>query len=56
VIEMMSDGQCGFCVRTLAGLRRMTHRSVFRLHDGCAILARFAMAAGVDTGGRAPER
>jgi hypothetical protein len=58
-MEMVSDGECGCCVRTLAGLRRMAHRNVFRLHDaydGRAVPARFAMLAGVDAARRAPER
>jgi len=52
VIDIVYDGQCGFCARALGRLRRMARRDVFRLHDandrGTA-LARFPMLAGADT-------
>ena len=53
MIGIVYDGQCGFCVRALTRLRRMARRDVFRLHDandGRAVLARFPMLAGADTG------
>jgi predicted DCC family thiol-disulfide oxidoreductase YuxK len=53
VIDIVYDGQCGFCIRALARLRRMARRDVFRLHDAndsLAVLARFPMLAGADTG------
>lgn len=52
MIDIVYDGQCGFCVRALGRLRRMARRDVFRLHDANdreAILARFPMLAGADT-------
>ena len=53
MIDIVYDGQCGFCVRALTRLRRMARRDVFRLHDandGRAVLARFPMLAGADIG------
>ena len=52
VIDIVYDGQCGFCVSALARLRRMARRDVFRLHDaneGESVRARFPMLAGADT-------
>jgi predicted DCC family thiol-disulfide oxidoreductase YuxK len=52
VIDIVYDGQCGFCVRALGRFRRMARRDVFRLHDandGAVVLARFPMLAGADT-------
>jgi predicted DCC family thiol-disulfide oxidoreductase YuxK len=52
VIDIVFDGQCGFCVRALSRLRRMARRDVFRLHDANdreAVLARFPMLASADT-------
>src|SRR6266853_3533141 len=51
VIDIVFDGQCGFCVRTLTRFRRMARRNVFRLHDANhreAVLARFPMLVGAD--------
>ncbi len=52
VIDIVYDGQCGFCVSALARLRRMARRDVFRLHDandGEGVRAQFPMLAGADT-------
>ena len=52
MIDIVYDGQCGFCARALGRLRRMARRDVFRLHDANergAVLARFPMLAGTDT-------
>ncbi len=52
MIDIVYDGQCGFCERALGHLRRMARRDVFRLHDANdrgAVLARFPMLAGADT-------
>jgi len=52
VIDIVYDGQCGFCVRALGLVRRLARRSVFRLHDandGETVLGRFPMLAGADT-------
>ena len=52
MIDIVYDGQCGFCVRALGRLRRMARRDVFRLHDANdreAVLGRFPMMAGADT-------
>ena len=52
MIDIVYDGQCGFCVRTLACLQRMARRNVFRLHDANdreAVLGRFPMMVGADT-------
>ncbi len=52
VIDIVYDGQCGFCVRALGRLRRMARRNVFRLHDANdreVVLDRFPMLAGADT-------
>jgi predicted DCC family thiol-disulfide oxidoreductase YuxK len=51
VIDVVYDGQCGFCVRALARLRWMARRDVFRLHDANdreAVLGRFPVLAGAD--------
>ena len=51
MIDIVYDGQCGFCVRALGRLRRMARRNIFRLHDATdreAVLARFPMLAGAD--------
>jgi predicted DCC family thiol-disulfide oxidoreductase YuxK len=52
VIDIVYDGQCGFCVSALDRVRRLARRSVFRFHDandGVAVLARFPVLAGADT-------
>jgi predicted DCC family thiol-disulfide oxidoreductase YuxK len=52
VIDIVYDGQCGFCVRALAHVRRMARRDVFRLHDANdreAVRNRFPALAGADT-------
>ncbi len=52
MIDIVYDGQCGFCVRALGLVRRLARRSVFRFHDANdseAVLARFPMLAGADT-------
>jgi predicted DCC family thiol-disulfide oxidoreductase YuxK len=52
VIDIVYDGQCGFCVRALDRVRRLARRSVFRFHDahdGVAVLARFPVLGGADT-------
>ena len=52
MIDIVYDGQCGFCGRALGRLRRMARSDVFRLHDANdrgAVLARFPMLAGADT-------
>ena len=52
MIDIVYDGQCGFCRRALARLRRMARRDVFRLHDASdreAVLGRFPVLAGADT-------
>jgi predicted DCC family thiol-disulfide oxidoreductase YuxK len=52
VIDIVYDGQCGFCVTALGRVRRLARRSVFRFHDandGETVLARFPMLAGADT-------
>jgi predicted DCC family thiol-disulfide oxidoreductase YuxK len=49
MIDIVFDGQCGFCVHALTRLRRMARRNVFRLHDANdreAVLARFPMLEG----------
>jgi predicted DCC family thiol-disulfide oxidoreductase YuxK len=46
VIDIVYDGQCGFCVGALDRVRRLARRSVFRFHDAnddVAVLARFAV-------------
>ena len=51
MIDIVYDGQCGFCVSALDRVRRLARRNVFRFHDandGTA-LARFPMLAGADT-------
>ena len=51
MIDIVYDGQCGFCIRALACLRRMAGRSVCRFHDAndsAAALARFPMLAAAD--------
>ena len=53
MIDIVYDGQCGFCVSALDRVRRLARRRVFRFHDsndGDAVLARFPMLAGLDTG------
>jgi predicted DCC family thiol-disulfide oxidoreductase YuxK len=52
VIDIVYDGQCGFCASALDRVRRLARRSVFRFHDandGVAVLARFPVLAGADT-------
>jgi predicted DCC family thiol-disulfide oxidoreductase YuxK len=52
VIDIVYDGQCGFCIRALVRLHRLAGRNVFRFHDAnnrAAALARFPMLAGADT-------
>ena len=52
MIDIVYDGQCGFCVRALGLVQRLARRSVFRFHDandGETVLARFPMLAGADT-------
>jgi predicted DCC family thiol-disulfide oxidoreductase YuxK len=52
VIDIVYDGQCGFCVRALDRVRRLARRSVFRFHDanvGGTVQAQFPMLAGADT-------
>jgi predicted DCC family thiol-disulfide oxidoreductase YuxK len=52
VIDILYDGQSGFCVGALDRVRRLARRSVFRFHDandGVAVLARFPVLAGADT-------
>lgn len=52
VLDIVYDGQCGFCVRALRIVRRAARRDVFRLHDANdreAVAARFPMLTGADT-------
>jgi predicted DCC family thiol-disulfide oxidoreductase YuxK len=51
VIDIVYDGQCGFCVSALDRVRRLARRNVFRFHDANdgTVLARFPMLAGADT-------
>ena len=52
ILDIIFDGQCGFCARSLAVCKRLARRPVFRLHDANspeAIAARFPMLAGADT-------
>jgi predicted DCC family thiol-disulfide oxidoreductase YuxK len=52
VIDIVYDGQCGFCVKALRLVRRLARRSAFRFHDANdseMIQARFPMLAGSDT-------
>ena len=52
MIDIVYDGQCGFCVRALRFVRRLARRNAFRFHDANdseAVLARFPMLAGADT-------
>ena len=52
MIDIVYDGQCGFCVSALDRVRRLARRSVFRFHDandGVAVLARFPVLGGADT-------
>lgn len=52
MLDIVYDGQCGFCVRALGVVRRAARRDVFRLHDANdreAIAARFPRLAGADT-------
>lgn len=51
MVDVVYDGQCGFCARSLALCARLARRPVFRLHDAGdreAVLARFPMLAGAD--------
>ena len=51
ILDIIFDGQCGFCARSLAVCKRLARRPVFRLHDANspeAIAARFPMLAGAD--------
>ena len=52
MIDIVYDGQCGFCVSALQWTRWLARRRVFRFHDANdteAVLARFPMLAGADT-------
>jgi predicted DCC family thiol-disulfide oxidoreductase YuxK len=51
VVDVVYDGRCGFCARSLRLCRRLARRPVFRLHDAndrAAIDARFPTLAGAD--------
>ncbi|HYB69904.1 MAG TPA: DUF393 domain-containing protein [Candidatus Bathyarchaeia archaeon] len=52
MIDIVYDGQCGFCVRALGLIGRVARRDAFRLHDAndrAAIATRFPMLDGADT-------
>jgi len=52
MLDVVYDGRCGFCARSLDLCRRLARRPIFRLHDAndrAAITARFPMLAGADT-------
>ena len=51
ILDIVFDGQCGFCARSLALCKRLARRPVFRFHDANdpeAMAARFPMLAGAD--------
>jgi predicted DCC family thiol-disulfide oxidoreductase YuxK len=51
ILDIVYDGQCNFCARSLALCIRLARRRVFRLHDASdrdAMSARFPMLAGAD--------
>ena len=50
-VDVIFDGQCAFCVRSLALVRRLARRDVFRFYDAnrrTALLSRFPMLANAD--------
>jgi predicted DCC family thiol-disulfide oxidoreductase YuxK len=52
ILDVVYDGQCGFCARSLALCARLARRSVFRLHDANdrnVMETRFPMLAVADT-------
>ena len=52
MLDIVYDGQCGFCVGALRLVRRAARRDVFRLHDAndrAAIATRFPTLADADT-------
>lgn len=52
ILDIVYDGQCGFCARSLALCMRLARRPVFRTHDANdreAVEARFPALAGADT-------
>ena len=51
-LDVIYDGQCRFCKRSLAALERLARRRVFRLHDANdreLIRSKFPMLADADT-------
>ena len=51
-LDVIYDGQCRFCKRSLAALERLARRRVFRLHDANErelIRSKFPMLADADT-------
>ena len=51
-LDVIYDGQCRFCKRSLATLERLARRRVFRLHDANErelIRSKFPMLADADT-------
>src|SRR5436853_6403319 len=51
-LDVIYDGQCRFCKRSLAALERLAGRRVFRLHDAndrALIRSKFPMLADADT-------
>ena len=50
-LDVIFDGNCRFCVRSLTVVRRLARRDVFRFHDAnrrMAMLSRFPMLANAD--------
>src|SRR5207237_9018879 len=51
-LDVIYDGQCRFCERSLAALERLAGRRVFRLHDAndrALIRSKFPMLADADS-------